>query len=86
MTFVVLDIETTGLNIRKDRIIELGALKVKDGKIIDTVYIARRKLSGLRSYSLAALRQFFNIIPTQVHRALSDVEDTLQIYFELIKR
>lgn len=34
-TFVCFDIETTGLSPEKDKIIEIGALKVKDGKIID---------------------------------------------------
>jgi DNA polymerase-3 subunit alpha (Gram-positive type) len=34
-TFVCFDIETTGLNPMVDKIIEIGAMKVKDGKIID---------------------------------------------------
>jgi DNA polymerase III subunit alpha, Gram-positive type len=33
--FVVLDIETTGLYAEKDRITEIGAVKVRDGKIVD---------------------------------------------------
>ncbi len=33
--FVVVDIETTGLSSIKDRIIQLGAVKVKNGEIID---------------------------------------------------
>jgi DNA polymerase III subunit alpha, Gram-positive type len=33
--FVVLDIETTGLCTEKDRITEIGAVKVRDGKIVD---------------------------------------------------
>ncbi|MCX7746865.1 MAG: PolC-type DNA polymerase III [Clostridia bacterium] len=32
--FVVLDIETTGLNAEKDKITEIGAVKIKNGKII----------------------------------------------------
>ncbi len=34
--YVVFDIETTGLNVLKDKIIEIGAVKVKDRTIIDT--------------------------------------------------
>ncbi len=34
-TYVAFDLETTGLSPEHDRIIEIGALKVKDGKIIE---------------------------------------------------
>lgn len=34
-TFVVFDIETTGFSQTNDRIIEIGAVKVKDGEILD---------------------------------------------------
>ncbi len=36
MNYVALDIETTGLNPRYDKIIEIGALRVRDGKAEDT--------------------------------------------------
>jgi len=35
-TFTILDIETTGLSFKKDKITEIGAVKVKDGEVIDT--------------------------------------------------
>lgn len=34
-TYVVLDVETTGLSMRHDHVIEIGAVKVKNGEIID---------------------------------------------------
>ena len=34
-TFVVFDVETTGLSPRKDKLIEIGAVKICNGKIID---------------------------------------------------
>lgn len=35
-TYVAIDIETTGLNPKTDRIIEIGAIKIVDGKTSDT--------------------------------------------------
>lgn len=35
-TYVLFDIETTGINKTKDRITEIGAIKVENGNIIDT--------------------------------------------------
>ena len=35
-TYVALDLEMTGLSAKQDRIIEIGAVKVKDGIVVDT--------------------------------------------------
>lgn len=35
-TYTALDLETTGLNPKQDRIIEIGAVKVRDGKTVDS--------------------------------------------------
>lgn len=167
MKYVVFDIETTGLDTRNDRIIEIGAVKVEDGVVIeefeelinpgfpipphvsainniyddmvanadypgvvltrfynfikdvdylighnakrfdypflesefdrnyikfdpfkvkDTIWVARSKVKGLRSYSLAALCRVFNIENKDAHRALSDVYATHEIYLELLRR
>lgn len=34
-TYVAFDLETTGLNVETDQIIEIGALKVREGKVVD---------------------------------------------------
>ena len=34
--YVCIDLETTGLNPKRDRIIEIGAVKVRDGKVVET--------------------------------------------------
>lgn len=36
MNYVAFDIETTGLNPKYDKIIELGAVRVRDGEVVDT--------------------------------------------------
>ena len=167
MKYVVFDIETTGLDTNNDRIIEIGAVKVEDGIVLeefemlinpgfpippfisninhiyddmvekaeypgvvltkfynfikdvnflighnakrfdypflesefdrnyikydkfqikDTIWVARSKVKGLKSYSLAALCRVFNISNKDAHRALSDVYATHQVYLELLKR
>lgn len=58
-TYVVLDIETTGLSAIKDEIIEIGAVKLKDGKIVDR-YHSLIKPQGVIPYEIENLTGITN--------------------------
>lgn len=51
----------------------------------DTLFIARKKIPRLRSYSLKNLTAHFGIINQTAHRALSDVLATYELFKELEK-
>ena len=40
--FVVLDLETTGLSVKEDQILEIGAVKVQGGEVNYTVLVRQR--------------------------------------------
>lgn len=163
-SFVVFDIETTGLDSFENEIIEIGALKVKDGKVVDsfdhlikpshpinsfitdltgitnemvenaesieevleqfinfigdnilmghnvnfdinfvydhaekynnhilnndfvdTLRLARQLLPKLPHHRLSDLADYYNIDKTGHHRALKDVEMTLDVYNHLLE-
>lgn len=58
-------------------------VKYKPQKITDTLHLSRRKIKGLRSYSLAALCRIYQIENKDAHRALSDVYATYSLYKKL---
>ncbi len=72
-SYVSLDLETTGLNPKLDRIIEIGALKVVSGEVIETfstyVYPGRTlpsrivELTGITDHDLEDARTISEILP-----------------------
>lgn len=72
-SYVCLDLETTGLEPKKDKIIEIGALKVRDGKIVgrmETFVNPGRQLeeriielTGIRDGQLETAPEIAEILP-----------------------
>ena len=79
-TFVCIDLETTGLNSKRDKIIEIGAVKVEQGKIVEeweTFVNPGRKLeeritelTGIRDEQLADAPKIGEVFPTFCRRYL----------------
>ena len=72
--FVAFDVETTGIDAVKDSIIELSAVKVKDGKIVDTFSELVRpidkkipeeveQLTGIRNNDVINAREIWEVFP-----------------------
>lgn len=61
----------------------LGQPALKDTLIIDILKMARRILPGLERYALWFVAEKLGIGFSQVHRALSDVELTIQVFNKL---
>ncbi|BCN29143.1 3'-5' exonuclease [Anaeromicropila herbilytica] len=82
-SFVCFDIETTGLVPTKDKIIEIGALKIKDGKIVDRfqefinpdMKIPNHitKLTGINDSMLEGTRNVSDVIKDFVNFCEDDV-------------
>ena len=53
---------------------------------IDTLLLGRQKVYGLSSYSLSSLCSFYGIQNRQSHRAMGDVESTLELFVNLTKK
>jgi len=73
MDYLCVDLETTGLNPKTDRIIEIGAVKVREGRIVDTfssfVYPGRKleeritELTGIRDCDLEGKGSIETVLP-----------------------
>lgn len=66
---------------------ELKRINLKfpcDLQIIDLLAMARRMLPGKEKYTLSAIAPFLGIHQTQEHRALSDVQMTVEVFKKLI--
>ena len=45
-SYVAFDIETTGLSPEHNEIIEIGALKVREGKVVDRLFVLSNRRPG----------------------------------------
>ena len=75
-TYVSIDLETTGLNPKRDRIIEIGAIRVEQGQIAEefsTFVDPGRKLE----------ERITELIPHHAHRALEDAKATDRLFRKL---
>ncbi len=57
-SYIAIDLETTGLNPKTERIIEIGALRVEDGKIINTysTFVNPERVLGERIVKLTGIK------------------------------
>jgi DNA polymerase III epsilon subunit family exonuclease len=73
VTFVAVDVETTGLNPRSDQIVEIGAVKVQGGRIVDefetlvsidrTIPFAARRVHGISNTMLVGKPSMAEVLP-----------------------
>lgn len=61
----------------------LGLILPEDIFVVDILRMARRLIPGLTSYSLSSVGEFLKFDIQQKHRAMSDVELTLKVFFYL---
>ncbi len=72
-TYVALDLETTGLSAERDAIIEIGAVKFRDGRTLDTfstfvspgrpIPLKITELTGIRDQDVADAPGLFDVLP-----------------------
>ena len=87
--FVCIDLETTGLNPKRDRIIEIGAVKVRDGVIVETFQqlvdpkqqLEERVelLTGIASKELEGQPTIQEVLPSLKEFLEEDVKDNSEL-------
>ena len=99
--YVLYDLETTGTSSKYDEVVEISAVKVKNGVVteefsqlvnqtltndyIDTLKLARLCLPELSHHRLGDLAQYYGISTAGAHRALNDCRMNQQIFEKLAK-
>jgi len=61
----------------------LGFKEIKDVLVVDILKLARNTIPNLESYALWSVAKSLGIKDVQRHRALADVELTLQVFYLL---
>lgn len=84
-TYVVFDIETTGLSYKNDKIIEIGAVKIKEGKVIDkySTFVNPKKvipdkiveLTGIYDYMVKDAPTIEEVLP----KFIDFIEDSILV-------
>jgi len=80
-TYVVVDVETTGLCSTDDYIIEVGAIKVTAGQIVDT-FQSYVNVNVLLSAPITALTGITNALLVKQGKPLNSVMDELLVFLE----
>lgn len=78
-SFVVFDLETTGLDSKVDEIIEIGALKIVDNKIVDTFQELIRPKS-----TISAFITNLTGITNEMVKESSSIEEVLPRFLEFV--
>ena len=71
------------LDFLNNELVLLKEAKVKDIPVVDILKIARRIIPGLERYALWFVAERLGIKVKQAHRAFSDVELTLDVFYRL---
>lgn len=78
-TFCVVDVETTGLDLRRDEIVSIGAVKVREGRVTAETYYSLARPRGEMSAQSMAVHA---ILPDDVEaaRPIEDVLAEFRVY------